>query len=108
MSEVVHLKRRGRKPAPASIKDDRAFWSEDEKRALENLRSSGETFGVCAERLNRTRNACIAQWDRMTGRDKARNESASNASPPLDAPSFGAKLISLGGPEWSRPRRYQA
>jgi hypothetical protein len=93
MSDVMETPRtRGRK------KEDRP-WSEEEESRLRKMRREGVGFKECAKKLGRTREGCIGKMDRLSGRNAARS---------VGAPAPERRPISLGGPPWSRPERFQS
>jgi hypothetical protein len=95
---------------------DMRAWSEAEKAELLRRVRNGETYAYIAARLGRTRSACLAEHDRLTGREQARRaakEAGQHAgkpprTPPATPGQRTPRLISLGGPEWSRPERWQS
>jgi len=91
MSDVV-LKQRGRKPKGQP-------WTEGEEARLRQMRREGVGFKDIARKLGRSRDGCIGKWDRMSGRNVVR---AAGQEAPERRP------ISLAGPAWSRPERYQS
>lgn len=92
MSEVMETRAR-----PGPKPDDRPWTGQEEER-LREMRRVKMPFKEIARKLVRTREGCIAKWDRMSGRKAARKG---------DAPPPERRPISLGGPAWSRPERYQ-